>query len=258
MYVTLRRYAEVGARMYEVIARKVEEGLVPTLKGQPGFRSYCAFVGEDGDGLSVTAFDDREQATLADEEVREWVRDSLRDLVPDPPEVSAGECGVAKVARERGARTLDDLEANVLMDADPAVRRFIGGPSGPAAHGEEVRRNIVGGRPEPHASWAVEWRDRPGLLGLCGLSPSAETDSTQIGWRLLPHAWKCSVATEAAGAVLARALGPLGLAAVVALIHPDNRASIRVAEKIGMVRVGVARYRDVPQLIYRAECAPRT
>ena len=36
MYVTLRRYAEVGARMYEMIARKFEEGLVLTLKGQPG------------------------------------------------------------------------------------------------------------------------------------------------------------------------------------------------------------------------------
>jgi RimJ/RimL family protein N-acetyltransferase len=120
-----------------------------------------------------------------------------------------------------------------------------------------VRRNIVGGRPEPHASWAIEWRDRPGLLGLCGLSPSAETGSTQIGWRLLPHAWGCGVATEAAGAVLARALGPLSLPVVTALIHPGNAASIRVAEKVGMARVGVARYRGVPQLLYRAERAPR-
>src|SRR5688500_16148705 len=103
MYVTLRRYPEVGARMYEMIARKAQEGLVPMLRGQPGFRCYCAFVSEDGDGLSVTGFDDREQATLADEAVRRWVRDNLRDLVPDPPEVSAGECGIAEVVRELGA-----------------------------------------------------------------------------------------------------------------------------------------------------------
>ena len=98
MYVTLRRYAEVGARMYEMIARKVEEGLVPTLKGQPGFRSYCAFVSEDGDGVSVTVFDGREQATRADERVRGWGRANLRDLLPDRPEVIAGECGIAEVA----------------------------------------------------------------------------------------------------------------------------------------------------------------
>jgi [ribosomal protein S5]-alanine N-acetyltransferase len=61
------------------------------------------------------------------------------------------------------------------------------------------------------------------------------------------------VATEAALVVLARALGPLGLPAVVALVHPHNRASIRVAEKIGMTRAGTAEFRGVPQLLYRAE-----
>src|SRR4051794_37021168 len=48
MYVTLRRYAEVGVRMYQIVARNVEEGLLPMLKCQPGFRCYCAFVSEDG------------------------------------------------------------------------------------------------------------------------------------------------------------------------------------------------------------------
>ena len=70
MYVTLRRYAEVGARMYEVIFRKVEAGLVPMLRGQPGFRCYCALLSEDGDGVSVTVFDGRGQATTANEQAR--------------------------------------------------------------------------------------------------------------------------------------------------------------------------------------------
>ena len=150
------------------------------------------------------------------------------------------------------ARTLADLEAIVAMDADPTVRRFIGGPLDPSSHREEVRRRIVEGRPEPHASWAVEWRGRPGLLGLCGLSPSEDLGLTQIGWRLLPCAWGRGVATEAARAVLARALGPIGLPTVVALIHPDNRGSIRVAEKAGMARAGKADYRGAPQLLFRA------
>jgi RimJ/RimL family protein N-acetyltransferase len=174
--------------------------------------------------------------------------------VPEPVERGLAPAGAPTIETARlrlRARTLDDLGPIVAMDTDPVVRWFIGGPLDPAAHGEEVRRNIVEGRPEPHASWAVEWRDRPGLLGLCGLSPSPETGSTQIGWRLLPQAWGRGVATEAAGAVLARAFGPLGLATVVALIHPDNRASIRVAEKIGMARVGVAPFRGVLQVVYR-------
>jgi len=84
MYVTLRRYAEVGARMYEIVARRVEEGLVPTLKGQPGFRCYCAFVSADGDGVSMTVFDARGQAARANERVRGWGLANLRDLLAVP------------------------------------------------------------------------------------------------------------------------------------------------------------------------------
>jgi RimJ/RimL family protein N-acetyltransferase len=138
------------------------------------------------------------------------------------------------------------------MDANPRVRQYIGGPLDRATHREEVRRRIVEGRPAPHASWAVEWRDHPGFNGLCHLSHSEEAGLTQIGWRLHPSAWGQGVATEAARAVLVRALGPIGLPAIVALIAPENRASIRVAEKIGMTQ-GMVPYREVVMTVYRAE-----
>ena len=150
------------------------------------------------------------------------------------------------------ARVAADLDAIMALDADPAVRAFIGGPPDPKAHRAELARNIVLGRPEPHASWAIEWRGAPGLLGLCGLSLWEEGSITQIDWRLRRTAWGHGVATEAAGAVLARALGPLGLRAVVALIHPDNTASIRVAEKIGMLPCGGTQYWGTSQILYRA------
>ena len=102
MYLTLRRYAEIGARMYEVVFRKVEAGLVPMLKARPGFRLYCALLNEEGEGVSVTAFDEREQAIRANEQVFAWVEANLRDLLPDAPEVVAGECGLAEVAPGRG------------------------------------------------------------------------------------------------------------------------------------------------------------
>ena len=35
MHVTVRRYAEFGARMYEMAFRKVEAGLVPMLRASP-------------------------------------------------------------------------------------------------------------------------------------------------------------------------------------------------------------------------------
>lgn len=109
------------------------------------------------------------------------------------------------------------------------------------------------GTPRAACSWATEWRNASGLLWLCGLGASDETGFTQIGWRLHRFAWGQGVATEAARAVLMRALGPIGLPVVVAMIHPDNRASLHVAEKIGMKQSGITQYRGFPQLIYRAD-----
>jgi heme-degrading monooxygenase HmoA len=51
----------------------------------------------------VTAFDEREQAIRANEEVFGWVEANLRDLLPDPPSVIAGACGLAEAAPGRGS-----------------------------------------------------------------------------------------------------------------------------------------------------------
>jgi len=138
----------------------------------------------------------------------------------------------------------------VALDADPLVRRFMGGALHPAANREEVRRLIALGRPLPHALWAVEWRHRPGLIGLAGLDFLAEAGETQIGWRLTRSAWGQGIATEAGRAVLTHALGPMGLRVVVALIDPANAASWRVAEKIGMRQAAGLPHRGVEQRLY--------
>jgi heme-degrading monooxygenase HmoA len=133
MYVTLRRYPDFGARMYEMVFRKVEAGLVPMLKAQPGFRLYCALLTEDGDGVSMTVFDEREQAIEANGQALAWVRDNLGDVVPEPPEVVAGECGLAEVAPGRGA---DQRQPPYVV-----VREFQN--LGPAEATREVARRLA-------------------------------------------------------------------------------------------------------------------
>jgi RimJ/RimL family protein N-acetyltransferase len=150
-------------------------------------------------------------------------------------------------------RALGDLESIVEMDADPHVRLYIGGALYPVSRRAELRTRILRGRPEPHASWAIEWKDRLGFLGICDLSLGEETGFTQIGWRLLRQNWGQGIATEAAQVVLHRALFCLGLDPVIALVHPENHASTRVAEKIGMRRDGATSFRGAPQLIYCAD-----
>jgi hypothetical protein len=97
VYVTIRKYADKGGLM-DRLAPQVRDGLVPQLKRAPGFKGYCAFASEDGHVASVSVFDDRQSAMRANEEVRGWVASNLRDALPDPPEVLAGEALLHKEA----------------------------------------------------------------------------------------------------------------------------------------------------------------
>ena len=90
MYVIIRKYAGKGGLM-DRLAPQVRDGLVPLLRQAPGFRSYCALASEDGHLVSVSAFDDRSSADAANDKVREWVAATMREALPDPPEVLAGE-----------------------------------------------------------------------------------------------------------------------------------------------------------------------
>lgn len=154
------------------------------------------------------------------------------------------------------ARTLDDLDAILAMDADPEVRRFMGGPPHPEAHRAEVRANIVDGRPS-HQRWAIEWRDRPGFLGQCGLSLCHLPGCTALTWRLARAHWGRGVASEAVGAMLRHAREDLGMRSFVAFIHADNQASRRVADKVGLRPAGETELNGYRQLVYRLDDGER-
>jgi len=59
-------------------------------------------------------------------------------------------------------------------------------------------------------------------------------DEVEIGWMITPTAWGRGFATEAGSAVRDEAFERLGLESVVAVHHPENVASGRVMEKLGM------------------------
>ena len=63
-----------------------------------------------------------------------------------------------------------------------------------------------------------------------------------LAYHFIPDSWGKGYATEAVNAVLAHALGPLGLDAVMAVAMPDNVGSWRVVEKAGMRYEGSASY----------------
>lgn len=71
-------------------------------------------------------------------------------------------------------------------------------------------------------------------IGMCGLIKRDVLDDVDIGYALLERYRGKGYAVEAAGAVLNHGLQTLGLPRVVAIIAPENDASARVLEKIGL------------------------
>lgn len=140
------------------------------------------------------------------------------------------------------ARTLDDVEANLAMDMDPAVQMHLPNLHGksPDAHRSELIERIRSGWPQEGALWVVEWRDPnaaggpAGFLGWCALFPLQDSGLIEIGYRYLPAAWGRGVATEAGRAVLDHGFRAMKIDPIVGVTAPANRASQNVLTKIGL------------------------
>lgn len=61
--------------------------------------------------------------------------------------------------------------------------------------------------------------------------------SAELGFLLRPDRWDQGFASEAVGAVIAYALGPLSLMRLAAAVQTENRAAARVLEKNGFSQV---------------------
>jgi RimJ/RimL family protein N-acetyltransferase len=152
-------------------------------------------------------------------------------------------------------RTVDDVEANLAMDLDPEVHRyiFVQGAPETEAWRKRLLERIESGWPAEGGLWVVEWRHRPGFLGWCGIFPLEESGLIELGYRYTRAAWGQGVATEAAGAVLEHGFRELKLDPIVAVAHPDNVASRRVLEKLGFQHQGRARYYGTEVAYYRLD-----
>ena len=98
--------------------------------------------------------------------------------------------------------------------------------------------------------WLIHEKVGTDLVGTAGLRP-LEDLGLEIFYSLAPGSWGRGYATEAARAVLAHALGPLGLPEVLAEVDEGNAASIAVIERLGMTRFDVVSGLLGPMIRYR-------
>lgn len=137
-----------------------------------------------------------------------------------------------------------DIGDCLMLDTDPGVMRYIGGPVGRLARTRWLHERIAENWPARGGMWMVRLRDSGRFLGWCGLFPIPLLSSRygppfhEIGYRYLPAAWGRGIATEAARRVLDHGFRSIGHDEIVGVTHPENWASQRVLQKIGLRREG--------------------
>lgn len=135
---------------------------------------------------------------------------------------------------------VEHADEMVTVLADPALYVFIGGsPPTPADLRTRYERWVAGST-DPAVSWCnwvIRLHDTGRLAGTvqATVDTGGETTVAEIAW-VVGTAWQGrGLASEAAGALVAwlreRAVGT-----VVAHVHPDHRASARVAAAAGLRR----------------------
>lgn len=133
---------------------------------------------------------------------------------------------------------MDDLEALSALYRDEEVRRYF--PEGVLSL-EETRRELewfIDAHP-PHPElglWATIEKETGAFIGRCGLLPweIEGRHEVEVAYLLDKRYWGQGLATEAARAIVRNGFERLNLERLIALIDPENLASRRVAERIGM------------------------
>jgi RimJ/RimL family protein N-acetyltransferase len=129
--------------------------------------------------------------------------------------------------------TITDLDEFVALHDDAEVTRFIRQLDRPAAE-ERLQALAREWHERGHGMFAVIDRVSGRFLGRAGLKHWPQFDETEVGWVLRRDAWGLGYATEAARACLDWGFASLDLPYFTAMIHPENKGSIRVARRLGM------------------------
>jgi RimJ/RimL family protein N-acetyltransferase len=145
----------------------------------------------------------------------------------------------------------DDFEAYAELCADPEVMRYLGGKTFDRTEAWRSMAMFVGHwQLRGYGLWAVEEKASGRFAGRLGFLNPAGWPGFEIGWTFKREFWGKGYATEGGRRALEYAFKELDKQHVISLIHPENRASIRVAERLGETLEGTSRVMGIDVLVY--------
>ena len=94
MYVAVRRFE--GGSDPQKVAKVAEEGFLPIISELPGFVAHYTLDAGDGVIVGISVFEHKDAEEESTFLAGEFVEEHLAPLMPNPPQVTAGEVVVYK------------------------------------------------------------------------------------------------------------------------------------------------------------------
>jgi RimJ/RimL family protein N-acetyltransferase len=133
--------------------------------------------------------------------------------------------------------SVENAEFILQLLNEPSFVRFIGDKGVRSI--DDARDYILRGPVDSYERFGfglylIELKEDSVPIGICGLLKRESLEDVDIGFAFLPQFWKKGYAFESASAVMTYGRNVVGLSRIVAITSPDNEASIRVLEKLGL------------------------
>lgn len=137
--------------------------------------------------------------------------------------------------------SIDDLEWLVALRGDANVMRYIGteGAVSREKTVERLDRYLKCWTEHGLGMFSLRLREIVQPIGWAGLQPLEEPGEIEVGYAFGKPAWGLGLATEAARAVVEWGFAERRLNRIVAVATPENTASRRVMDKLGMRYEGI-------------------
>lgn len=145
----------------------------------------------------------------------------------------------------------EDFESYASICADADVMHYLGGKPYTRLEAWRHMAFLIGHwHLRGYGHWAVEEKASGRVIGRLGFLNPEGWPGFEIGWTLGRESWGKGYATEGARRALEYAFTELNQDHVISLIHPENQASIRVAERLGEKLEGEAELLGMDLLVY--------
>ncbi len=139
-----------------------------------------------------------------------------------------------------------DLEPMARIFSDPDVMKYLGGKTRSLEQTCDYIVWVIMKDWIEHGFgwWALEHKETGKLMGYCGLRHIDGAPEVDVGYCLAREYWGQGFATEAVRVSLRYGFEALKLDRIFGVVAPENTASRRVLEKVGMKYEKMASYCD--------------